>query len=652
MHNYPVSQESITEVFQVLSNTLAKLQGTTDELRDYHDTLVDSYREVAVHSQHYQYLFDQSPSSLLMTNDKGIIYDLNWAALALLNHGMSDFKKNYYAISNNLCHDPGDRLPNGHTPKQGTMESKPGEQLDKGLSVGRSLLSYISPESSRHVLDYLTSLNQTPTATTHPLDTWVISANGEQRWVRLTATVLQHSGYPAHSIYWTITDITDRLQVELELKSQNNEVHESYANVQQENQQLAAAVQTKSSQVLKATEFESALKRITDKVRDSLDESKILQTVVRELSTVLRIGGCNTALYDWEKGTSTISYEYTNYIAAYRGKVAQMDRFPEIYNQLKKGYSFQFCSLIPNPERGQVALLACPIFVDPDGGADGGETVLGDLWLIDRQEHMFNEYEIRLVQQVASQCAIAIRQARLYEASQSQVHELEKLNRLKDEFLSTVSHELRTPISNVKMAVHMLKNAKTEDKRQQYIHILETESQREANLINDLLDLQKLEQSTYAIAPKILPIVPWLEDVLQPFYSRVSTHQQELKLDCAEALTTLKTDFNVLERIVAELINNACKYTPSNHDIRVKIRAEGDRQIQFIISNQAEIPASELPHIFDKFYRVPHSDPWKQGGTGLGLALVEKLVQQLKGTITVSSQDGWTHFTVTLANAP
>jgi signal transduction histidine kinase len=198
----------------------------------------------------------------------------------------------------------------------------------------------------------------------------------------------------------------------------------------------------------------------------------------------------------------------------------------------------------------------------------------------------------------------------------------------------------------------MLKNAKTEDKRQQYIHILETESQREANLINDLLDLQKLEQSTYAIAPKILPIVPWLEDVLQPFHSRVSTHQQELKLDCAEALTTLKTDFNVLERIVAELINNACKYTPSNHDIRVKIRAEGDRQIQFIISNQAEIPASELPHIFDKFYRVPHSDPWKQGGTGLGLALVEKLVQQLKGTITVSSQDGWTHFTVTLANAP
>ena len=123
------------------------------------------------------------------------------------------------------------------------------------------------------------------------------------------------------------------------------------------------------------------------------------------------------------------------------------------------------------------------------------EKVLGDLWLIDHKEHVFNEFEIRLVQQVANQCAIAIRQARLYKAAQAQVHELEKLNRLKDEFLSTVSHELRTPISNVKMAIHMLKNAPTEEKRQQYLKILEAESQREADLIDDLLDLQKLEVS-------------------------------------------------------------------------------------------------------------------------------------------------------------
>ena len=150
------------------------------------------------------------------------------------------------------------------------------------------------------------------------------------------------------------------------LKQKIQEIHQNYADVQKTNEVLEETVQAKNSQVLKATEFESTLKRITDKVRDSLDESKILQTVVKELSIVLRLGGCNTALYDLEKGTSTIFYEYTNFISAYRGKVAQMDNFPEIYNQLKQGHYFQFCSLIPNPERGHVSLLACPIFVDSE----------------------------------------------------------------------------------------------------------------------------------------------------------------------------------------------------------------------------------------------------------------------------------------------
>ncbi len=70
------------------------------------------------------------------------------------------------------------------------------------------------------------------------------------------------------------------------------------------------------------------------------------------------------------------------------------------------------------------------------------------------------------------------------------------------------------------------------------------------------------------------------------------------------------------------------------------------------ISNSAEIPAAELPRIFEKFYRVPKADPWKQGGTGLGLALVQKLVSRLQGTIEVESSRGWTTFTVELPNQP
>lgn len=649
MEKSPASRKKIAEVFQVLSNTLATLQGTTDELREQHGVLLDSYRDIAESSHHYQHIFERSPQGMVITDTTGSIQDLNAVAASLLGHS-------------------------SYAPVDETQD------LEAMALVGQSLGAFIAPESVESFRGYLADIfhSQTSTPSVQSVRVWIDPLVGGQRWVQLSACVLSQLEQAEGTLSWSLTDMTEIRQVELALRQEIQNTHQNYTDIQQTNQALEKAIQAKNSQVLKATEFESTLKRITDKVRDSLDESKILQTVVKELSIVLRLGGCNTALYDLEKGTSTISYEYTNFISAYRGKVAQMNNFPEIYNQLKQGHYFQFCSLIPNPERGHVSLLACPIFVDSEGEDSSRESfvaedqfeqtsspegsreqVLGDLWLIDRKDHVFNEFEIRLVQQVANQCAIAIRQARLYKAAQAQVHELEKLNRLKDEFLSTVSHELRTPISNVKMAIHMLKNAPTEEKRQQYLRILESESQREADLIDDLLDLQKLEISTYPISAKTLQVQPWLESIAQPFHSRMESHQQQLTMQCAEAVKTLRTDFSILERILAELLNNACKYTPSGHEILVDVAVvppeNGDDalllpSVIFTVSNQAEIADDELPHIFDKFYRVPHSDPWKQGGTGLGLALVQKLVEQIQSTIKVTSADGWTHFSVTVTH--
>lgn len=437
------------------------------------------------------------------------------------------------------------------------------------------------------------------------------------------------------------------------LYQKNEELLAFYAEMQLHNANLEAEVQRRTAEFQRALDFESMLKRITDKVRDSLDESQILQAAVQELTLVLGLGGCNAALYDLERGISTICYEYIDSIPASRGKVALMDRYPEIYRQLQDGLYFQFCSLQPNPERGQVALLACPIFVDASSEQGSDRGVLGDLWLIHHKDYVFNEFEIRMVQQVANQCAIAIRQARLYKAAQVQVQELERLNRLKDEFLSTVSHELRTPISNVRMAIHMLKQAPSEERRLRYLEVLETESAREAELINDLLDLQRLEAASYPIEVETVDINQWLTQLVEPFQSRIQNRQQTLEMHYTDTVPPLSSDLNILRRILSELLNNACKYTPAGKEIKFQVRynenheiEQGEPTFQFQIVNRAEIPYSELPHIFEKFYRVPHADPWKQGGTGLGLALVQKLVSQLGGTIQVESFDGWTTFTV------
>lgn len=414
--------------------------------------------------------------------------------------------------------------------------------------------------------------------------------------------------------------------------------------VQQLNTHLERQVQARTIQLQKSLGFEAVLKRITDKVRDSLDESQILRAAVRELALMLNVGSCKTALYAIEEKTATICYEYTTSMPSSQDRLVQMANFPEIYEPLLQGQCFQFCPLA-KPIRSRVAILACPIFDD--------QGVLGDLWLLHRQEHGFNNLEIRLVQQVANQCAIAIRQARLYHTAQAQVKELEKLNRLKDDFLSTVSHELRTPISNMKMAIQMLKLAFPTERTQRYLEILQAECTREAELINDLLDLQRLEAAAYpSFLSQSVSLQDWLPSLIEPFHSRIQERQLRLHVNIPSELPPLVSDLSSLERILAELLNNACKYTPPREQITVAALSEAGR-IELQVSNSgSEIPTDELSRIFEKFYRIPSADRWKQGGTGLGLALVQRLTEHLGGVIRVESAHGQTSFILNLPVTP
>lgn len=460
-----------------------------------------------------------------------------------------------------------------------------------------------------------------------------------RHWITSFFLVPLRSGW---GIGMMAIDTTARKQVEEALRMQQSKL---YQEIQRLNDQLEDEVQARTAQLRLAFDFEATLKRITDRVRDSLDEDLILQAAVRELATVIGVSCCNASLYDLEQGTSTTCYEYTHSLSPYQGRVSKFSTVPELYDQLLQGHYFQFCSLVPNLERGLVAMLACPI--EDDQG------VIGDLWLINHKDYAFNEQDIRLVQQVANQCAIAIRQARLYEASQLQVKELERLNQLKDDFLSTVSHELRTPLSNMKIAIHMLRNAPPSARRDRYLEILEAECSRETELINDLLDLQRLENDCYSITVEPIELFAWLPGVVAPFRSRAQNHHQTLDLELPDRPASIISDRKSLERVLAELLNNACKYTAPGGSIALKVESDpgGAGITTFKVINQAAIPPAELSRIFEKFYRIPKNDPWQQGGTGLGLALIKKLVETLQGEIESSSEGGWTTLTVRLPSS-
>ena len=191
---------------------------------------------------------------------------------------------------------------------------------------------------------------------------------------------------------------------------------------------------------------------------------------------------------------------------------------------------------------------------------------------------------------------------------------------------------------------------------ERYREILKDQSNLELNLANDWLDMSAIDADTYLLAPTPIQLHDWIFLLVESFQSLAQAQQQDLQVSLPPDLPLLVSDLSSLTRILSELVNNACKYTPAGEQIVVAVRAKSGkassaRCVQISVSNSGvEIPPELLPRIFDPLYRIPQNDIWKQGGTGLGLAMVSKLVNRLQGNLEVMSFQGWTTFTIEIPN--
>lgn len=457
------------------------------------------------------------------------------------------------------------------------------------------------------------------------------------------------------------------VQQNQQLQQEIQDRQRAEAEVRRLNADLERQVKARTLELQQSLSFELALKHISDQVRDSLDQHQILETTVATLAQALGVNCCDAALHSADHVTSTIRYQWVQSgYPATQGQTVYTIDFPELYEQLQARTSFAFCQIQATPIRHHSAILACPIFDDQVNQTG----ILGDLWLFRETHARFSEREIHLVQQAANQCAIALRQARLYEAAQAQVKELERLNQLKDDFLSTISHELRTPIASMKMVINLLMNllerghslleelpqASQNNKVAQYLEVLQEECDRELSLVEDLLNLQHIEAGTYMGQPALINLQELVPHLIEPFETRFQHQAQTLQMSIPPDLPPLNCDRLAINRILTELLNNACKYTPVGGKIGISailtqdpLALDSANYLRLSITNTGvEIAPEEIPRIFDKFYRIPNNDPWKYGGTGLGLALVKKLVEQMGGAIAVESTHDQTCFTIQL----
>ncbi|MGQ9872483.1 sensor histidine kinase, partial [Leptodesmis sp.] len=322
----------------------------------------------------------------------------------------------------------------------------------------------------------------------------------QQLWGLL---VIHQCATPRH---WQKPEINflKRLTWQLGVAIEQQQLHQELQGLQE---RLSVQRQNQAIRLQQILAFEAMLTRITDRVRNSLDEQQILQTAIQELTTVLGAECCQAVLCNPEQATCRVKFEYRDPLLAASEPQPRQKPFvdpvaypDELCQQIHQGGLFQFCRMEPYLNRGQETILIAPILDD--------QGCLGSLRLFTRCSHSFDASETRLVQQVANHCAIALRQARLFAASQTQVKAMERLHQLKDDFLSTISHELRTPLSSIKMVTNLLKMTLKSapqfpnpdqaeigvdsSKVTQYLKILEEECDREINLINDLLSAQHL----------------------------------------------------------------------------------------------------------------------------------------------------------------
>ncbi|MBF2003837.1 MAG: CHASE2 domain-containing protein [Synechococcales cyanobacterium M58_A2018_015] len=226
------------------------------------------------------------------------------------------------------------------------------------------------------------------------------------------------------------------------------------------------------------------------------------------------------------------------------------------------------------------------------------------------------------------------------------VRQLQDDETLKEEFFRTASHELRAPVANMQHAIALLRMSDDAADWEEYLQILDEECQQEFELINDLLDFQRLSHGQQPAPPETYVLADWLAEVVLPFKARAEANQQTLTVHTDDGTAELTLNWQSLRRIVNELLNNACKYTPTQEQIRLAAHVV-DSYLECQVSNSGVVlPPEELVNIFQPFYRNVDVDFHQQGGTGLGLAILKRLVEQLGGSIQASQQLQGLTFTV------
>ena len=265
--------------------------------------------------------------------------------------------------------------------------------------------------------------------------------------------------------------------------------------------------------------------------------------------------------------------------------------------------------------------------------------VIGGLFFGHPEPGVFTERAERLVSGVAGQAAIAIDNARLYEAAQSARLHAERMGELKDEFLSTLSHELRTPISAILGWSQVVRSRKMSDAElRRAIEVIERNARAQVRLIEDLLDMARITSGQLRLDVQSVEPAALVDAALETVRPAAAAKKIRLTRAFDAGIGPIAGDAGRLQQVAGNLLSNAIKFTPQGGSVRVSLRRAGSHAELGVADTGIGIKPEFVPHVFDRFRQADASSTRRHGGLGLGLAIARQLVELHGGTLRAHSE--------------
>ena len=423
------------------------------------------------------------------------------------------------------------------------------------------------------------------------------------------------------------------------------ELSQSKEKLQYYSRTLEQKVEIRTEELERSVAELTALGEVSRAVSSTLDLEAVLTSIVRHAVQLSKTDAGTIYEFDEVEGVFLPRINYgtrSEYIEALRdsqlrvgdqtaiGKAAAK-RGPEQIPDLEEVVDYP----LPHVRwAGYRALLALPLQRE--------DRLIGGLVVRRRTAGQFPPPLVNLLQSFAAQSVIAIHNARLFQEIEEKGRELEKANKHKSEFLANMSHELRTPLNAILGYTELILDhiyGEVPEKIQDVLQRLEKNGRHLLSLINDVLDLSKIEAGRLTLSINDYSMSDVIQTVFNVLEPLAAEKQLVLKVDVAADLQTGKGDAQRIAQVILNLIGNAIKFT-SEGEIRLKASVVDDTFLVAVADTGPGISEVDQEKIFEEFHQVDGSSTRRKGGTGLGLSISQKIVEMHGGRIWVDSIPG------------